>query len=38
LVVIAGVLFHGGWAVFALATLRIEIVARRERRSLIAMG
>jgi uncharacterized membrane protein len=38
LVVAAGVLFHGGWALFALATLRIEIVARRERRSLIAMG
>jgi hypothetical protein len=31
-------LFHGSWAVFALATLRVEISARRERRSLIAMG
>jgi uncharacterized membrane protein len=38
LVVAAGALFHGGWAIFALATLRIEIAARRERRSLIAMG
>jgi uncharacterized membrane protein len=37
-VVAAGVLFHGGWAVFALVTFRIEITARRERRSLIAMG
>jgi uncharacterized membrane protein len=38
LVVFAGVLFHGGWAVFALITFRIEIASRRERRSLIAMG
>jgi len=38
LVIAAGVLFHGGWAVFALITLRIEIASRRERRSLIAMG
>ena len=38
LVVIAGLLFHGSWVVFAFATLRIEIAARRERRSLIAMG
>ena len=37
-VVIAGLLFHGSWVVFAFATLRIEIVARRERQSLIAMG
>jgi len=37
-IVFAGVLFHGGWAVFALITYRIEIVSRRERRSLIAMG
>ena len=37
-VVIAGLLFHGSWVAFAFATLRIEIVARRERRSLIAMG
>jgi hypothetical protein len=35
---VAGVLFHGGWAVFALITYRIEIAARRERKSLIAMG
>ena len=38
LVVVAGVLFHGGWAVFALITYRIEVASRRERRSLIAMG
>jgi len=38
LVVVTGVLFHGGWAVFALITYRIEIASRRERRSLIAMG
>jgi uncharacterized membrane protein len=38
LVVLAGVLFHGGWAVFALVTLHAEIASRRERRSLIAMG
>lgn len=38
LVVLAGVLFHGGWAVFAFVTLRIEIAARRDRQSLIAMG
>jgi uncharacterized membrane protein len=37
-VVAAGVLFHGGWAVFALLTWRIEMASRRERRSLIAMG
>jgi hypothetical protein len=34
----AGILFHGGWAVFAIITLRIEIASRRERQSLIAMG
>ena len=38
LVVAAGILFHGGWAVFAIITLRIEMASRRERRSLIAMG
>ena len=38
LVIAAGVLFHGGWAVFALITLRMEIASRRERGSLIAMG
>jgi uncharacterized membrane protein len=37
-VLAAGVLFHGGWAIFALVTLRIEIASRRERGSLIAMG
>jgi uncharacterized membrane protein len=38
LVIVAGVLFHAGWMVFALVTFRIEIASRRERRSLIAMG
>ena len=38
LVVVAGVLFHGGWAVFAFVTFRMEMASRRERRSLIAMG
>ena len=38
LVITAGVLFHGGWAVFALATLRMEVVSRRDRRSIISMG
>ena len=38
LVVMAGVLFHGGWAAFAFVTLRIEKEARRDRQSLIAMG
>jgi uncharacterized membrane protein len=37
-VVAAGVLFHGGWAAFALVTHRIEVTSRRERKSLIAMG
>jgi uncharacterized membrane protein len=37
-VVAAGVLFHASWALFALLTFRIEVAARRERRSLIAMG
>jgi uncharacterized membrane protein len=38
LVVFAGVLFHGGWAVFAFVTLRAEMASRRQRHSLIAMG
>jgi uncharacterized membrane protein len=37
-VVAAGVLFHGGWAMFAFVTHRIEVASRRERRTLIAMG
>ncbi|HXW24595.1 MAG TPA: DUF2270 domain-containing protein [Xanthobacteraceae bacterium] len=37
-VVAAGLLFHAGWALFALVTYRIEVASRRERRSLIAMG
>lgn len=38
LVVLAGVIFHTGWVVFACATWRIERVNRRDRKSLIAMG
>jgi uncharacterized membrane protein len=38
LVIAAGVLFHAGWAAFALVTLRTETIARRQRGSLIAMG
>ena len=38
LVVVAGVLFHGGWVVFALLTLRADIAARRHRQHLIAIG
>src|SRR5262249_13789576 len=38
LIVVAGVVFHVGWAVFAFVTFRIELAARRERGSLIAMG
>jgi uncharacterized membrane protein len=37
-VIAAGMLFHGGWVVFALITLRTEMAGRRERKSLIAMG
>ena len=38
LVIAAGVVFHGGWAVVAPVTLRIEIASHRERHTLIAMG
>jgi uncharacterized membrane protein len=38
LVIAAGVLFHTGWLVFACVTYRFEMSARREQRSLIAMG
>ncbi len=38
LVVLAGVIFHCSWAVFAYATWRVEQAARRDRKSLIAMG
>jgi uncharacterized membrane protein len=38
LVVLAGVIFHLSWAVFAYATWRVELADRRERKSLIAMG
>jgi uncharacterized membrane protein len=37
-VVAAGVLFHGGWMAIALVTWRIELIARRSRGNLIAMG
>lgn len=38
LVVLAGVIFHSSWLVFACVTWRIELANRRGRRSLIAMG
>jgi uncharacterized membrane protein len=38
LVVLAGLFFHAGWAAFALVTYRIELVSRRQRHTLIAMG
>ena len=38
LVVLAGVIFHTSWAVFAYATWRVELANRRDRKSLIAMG
>lgn len=38
IVIAAGVLFHGGWVVFAIVTLRMEVASRRERKTLIAMG
>jgi uncharacterized membrane protein len=37
-VVVAGLLFHLGWAVFAVATLRLEKISRRRRQSVISMG
>ena len=37
-VILAGVAFHAGWALFAILTLRVEMASRRDRRSLIAMG
>jgi uncharacterized membrane protein len=38
LVVLAGLLFHGGWLVFALITLWLDLAERRRRRTRIAMG
>jgi uncharacterized membrane protein len=38
LVVSAGIVFHLGWAIFALATLRIDRDAHRHRQSVISMG
>lgn len=38
IVVLAGMLFHGSWIVFALVTLRAELTERQERRSRVAMG
>jgi uncharacterized membrane protein len=38
LIVVAGVLFHGGWIAFALVTYRQELRDRRTRHSHIAMG
>jgi uncharacterized membrane protein len=37
-VVLAGVVFHLSWAIFAYVTWRIEVADRRDRHSLIAMG
>ena len=37
-VVLAGLLFHCGWALFAIITYRREVVCRKERGNLIAMG
>lgn len=37
-VVLAGIVFHGGWIAFALVTGEIERRARRARRSRVAMG
>ena len=37
-VVLGGVLFHGGWIVFALITYRDEIASRKQRGNLISMG
>jgi uncharacterized membrane protein len=37
-VVAAGVCFHGGWAVFALVTWRLEAASRRPGRGPVAMG
>jgi uncharacterized membrane protein len=38
LVVLAGVLFHGGWLVFALVTFGLDLSERRRRRTRVAMG
>jgi uncharacterized membrane protein len=38
LVVLAGVLFHGGWLAFALVTLWLDLAERHRRRTRIAMG
>lgn len=38
LVVLAGILFHGGWMALALATLTIELRERRRRGALIAIA
>src|SRR5579862_5730224 len=37
-VVAAGLLFHLGWAAFAVATLRLEKISRGRRQSVISMG
>ena len=38
LVVLAGVIFHASWVIFAYVTWRVELADRRDRKSLIAMG
>ena len=38
LVVLAGMLFHGGWLVFASVTFWLDLEERRRRRTRVAMG
>jgi len=38
MVVLAGVVFHASWVVFALVTHRIEVASHKQRQNLIAMG
>jgi len=38
LVILAGVIFHAGWIVFAYVTHRLDVRSWRIRRSLIAVG
>ncbi len=38
IVILAGVLFHGGWIAFAIATWIIELRVRRRRGTRVAMG
>jgi uncharacterized membrane protein len=38
IVILAGVAFHSSWALFAFVTHRMEVIDRRKRHNLIAMG